>query len=167
MTYSGSLGRYSRPPFCVCNFTVHLMWQAWLIHGAAAPCSSCLAWCVCVVCFVSYRGVYSCPCRFKTFCLNLMKGYSELCTWMVTESTAGPVEQFVTVCYVSVSVAVKFLWPVGGALMQCFKARKPLWKWDQGGRDGEKDGKEGEDAAAGTDAPLEDPLRAHTVSDIG
>lgn len=61
-----------------------------------------------------------------------------------------------SVClYLSVSVAVKFLWPVGGALMQCFKARNP---YGSETREGDKEGgEEGEDAAAGTDAPLKTP----------
>lgn len=40
-------------------------------------------------------------------------------------------------------MAVKFLWPVGGALMQCFKARDPSGSESkQGGR--EKEGKRDE-----------------------
>lgn len=35
-------------------------------------------------------------------------------------------------------MAVKFLWPVGGALMQCFKARDLSWKREHGGREGDE-----------------------------
>lgn len=69
------------------------------------------------------------------------------------------------------SVAVKFLWPVGGALMQCFKARKPSGSES---REGEKEGREerrrgggreggeeGRDAAADTDASPRRPHHHH------
>lgn len=43
------------------------------------------------------------------------------------------------------SVAVKFLWPVGGALMQCFKARKPCGdeSREEGGIERGREGREG------------------------
>lgn len=42
-----------------------------------------------------------------------------------SQGIAGASEALCLSLYLSVSVAVKFLWPVGGALMQCFKERDP------------------------------------------
>lgn len=69
----------------------------------------------------------------------------------------------------SLQTAVKFMWPVGGALMQCFKAGEACgnWSsaesgWDKWGLEGRQAGRQGKDpAAVDMDvSPSEDPPSA-------
>lgn len=75
-------------------------------------------------------------CNIFVFC----QGWHS-CTEQFVKIQGKTSREWLSLC---LSVAVKFLWPVGGALMQCFKASKPS-------------GREGEEAAAATDASPEDP----------
>lgn len=80
-------------------------------------------WCLYSLIFASCCGLQTCPFKRKVL----------YCCHIWSQCSAEPALSLCLGLYLSVSGAVKFLWPVGGALMQCFKAPLEVTAGREGG----------------------------------